>query len=157
HDYSVTNTDASATNPTATPIGGTLVVYRYADPSVTSNVNLGNAHVGGSFASSAALTIANNAANDNFSEKLNASFGTLTGGVPTTSGTISLLGPTAGDNTSLTVNASTATAGAISGTAHVQLVSDGNGTSGLGQTNLPDQIVNVTGAVYRYADPVVAS
>src|SRR5262249_36746278 len=67
------------------------------------------------------------------------------------------------DNSSLVVglggSANTATAGHKSGTATITFVSDGSGTSGLGQTALTgqSQIVNVSGDVYRLASPSAAA
>ena len=99
-----------------------------------------------------ALTVDNNAPNDGFSELLNASFGATTGGVIGT-GSITGLAPEGSDISNMVVSIDTSTAGDKSGTATMSLVSDGTGLNTLGQTPLPDQVVNVTGAVYRLADP----
>src|SRR5207253_591488 len=117
----------------------------YAAPQATTPVTLTNIHVGDGFAA-AGVSIANGAANDGFSEKLDAAFGTLSG-VSTNAGTIGLLGPGTTDNSSLTVNltASTATAGLKTGTAAVDFVSNGQGTSGLGTTSAGSQTVTVNG------------
>src|SRR5206468_1705381 len=66
-------------------------VYRLAAPNtITTPVNLGNVHEGDSF-SAQPLTISNTAANDGYSEKLNANFSGTTGNA-TASGSISVLG-----------------------------------------------------------------
>ena len=126
-------------------------VFRFASASAHTPepINFGNRHVG-DIAPNQAITLTNSAANDSFSEKLNAAFGTLTGGV-TASGSFNLLAPTVTDSTSLAVGFSTATAGNKSGTAAIQLTSDGIGTSGLGTTALTSQTVNVSGSVFRLA------
>ncbi|MGZ5024314.1 MAG: PEP-CTERM sorting domain-containing protein, partial [Chthoniobacterales bacterium] len=47
------------------------------------------------------------------------------------------------------------TAGTKDGTATISLVSNGTGTSGLTNTNLSSQTVNVTGQVNFFADPLI--
>ncbi|HTP73395.1 MAG TPA: choice-of-anchor D domain-containing protein, partial [Burkholderiaceae bacterium] len=113
-------------------------------------VNFGNVRVG--TATNQNLTLSNQAANDGFSEKLDASMGGATAGI-TTGGSFTLLAPQATDSTSLHVGIDTSTAGAKVGTATITLASDGLGTSGLGITPLPSQTVNVSGNVYRLANP----
>jgi hypothetical protein len=129
-------------------------VFRLASPSAAAPnpVDFGNVRVGSS--ATQALAITNSAPNDGFSERLNASIGGATGGV-TAGGAFSLLGPQATNNTSLVVGIDTASAGARSGSATITLASDGSGTSGLGVTPLPSQNVNVSGAVYRLANPAL--
>ncbi|MEM7146989.1 MAG: choice-of-anchor D domain-containing protein [Verrucomicrobiota bacterium] len=131
-------------------------VFRFAAPSAASAnpVNLGNVHVGDT--PTQALTLSNTAANDGFSEALNASFSGTTGDA-NAAGSFNLLAPGATDNSSLTIGMDTATAGAKAGTATIALVSDGSGSSGLGQTALASQTVNVTGNVFRFAAPSAAS
>jgi len=127
-------------------------VYRLASasPATPNPVNFGNVRI--NTATDQALTIGNTAANDGFSEKLNASISS-NGAPVTASGSFNLLGPQASDNSSLHVGIDTSSAGAKSGSATIALVSDGAGTSGLGQTILASQTVNVNGAVYRLANP----
>ncbi|MBK8890001.1 MAG: choice-of-anchor D domain-containing protein [Dechloromonas sp.] len=127
-------------------------VYRLASasPATPNPVNFGNVRI--NTATDQALTIGNTAANDGFSEKLNASISS-NGAPVTASGSFNLLGPQASDNSSLHVGIDTSSAGAKSGSATIALVSDGAGTSGLGQTSLASQTVNVNGAVYRLANP----
>ena len=126
-------------------------VYRLASASAVtpSPVTFGNVRVGTT--DSQALSLSNTAANDGFSEKLNASIGGATGSATTNGGSISLLGPTASDSSSLSVGVDTSSAGHKSGSATITLTSDGTGTSGLGSTSLGTQTVNVSGDVYRTA------
>ena len=139
--------NATTSSTTATL---TQVAYRLAAPNPISGVNLGYVHVGGTFGNRV-LTVTNTAANDGFSEKLDAGFGGITGAA-SASGSAALLGPQSSDTTSLVVGlggaARTGTAGVVSGTAVVTLTSDGNGTSGLGVTALASRNVAVTGGVF---------
>ncbi|HOI15512.1 MAG TPA: choice-of-anchor D domain-containing protein, partial [Geobacteraceae bacterium] len=115
-------------------------------------VTLGNVRVGGTFGTQA-LSIANTAPTDGYSEKLNAAIASTTGPV-TAGGSFSGLDAGATDNGSLVVGISdTATAGIKTGTATISLASDGAGTSGLGITALPSQTVTVSGSVFRTAAP----
>jgi hypothetical protein len=129
-------------------------VFRLATASAAAPnpVDFGNVRVGS--VATRALTVANTAANDGFSEKLNASIGAATPGV-TASGSFDLLAPQSSNNSALVVGIDTATAGARAGTATITLASDGTGTSGLGVTPLPSQTVAVNGAVYRLANPAL--
>jgi hypothetical protein len=132
------------------------VVYRLAAPnSIATSVGLGNIHVGSSFGTQG-LSVTNTAAADGYSEKLDASFGPTTGNATTNGGSISLLAAGATNNSSLVIGlggGTQATPGTISGTARVNLVSNGSGTSGLGTTALSPQTLTVTGNVYRLAVP----
>jgi hypothetical protein len=120
-----------------------------ASPHTPEPVNLGNFHVGDA-PPQQALSITNNAPADGFSENLDATIGGATGGV-TASGSFTAVAPGATNNSSLIVGIDTATAGNKSGTATINLTSNGAGTSGLGLTVLPSQTVNVTGSVFRLA------
>ena len=135
-------------------IGTVGNVFRFASASTVAPnpVDFGNVRVGS--VATQALTIANTAANDGFSEKLNASIGGATAGV-TAAGSFSLLAPQSSNNSALMVGIDTATAGARAGTATITLTSDGTGTSGLGVTPLTSQTVAVNGAVYRLANPAL--
>jgi len=139
---------ALALTPQTVNISGNVFRLAAADAHTPEPVSLGNVHVGNT--AQQALSLMNTAANDGFSEKLNASLGGATTGV-TATGSFSLLGPQATDNTSLVVGLDTSTAGTKSGTATLTLQSDGAGTSGLGTTALPSQTVNITGSVFRLA------
>ncbi len=112
------------------------------------NVRIGTAGV------NQALAIKNDVPDDGFSEKLDAQANGTTGGV-TAIGSFNLLAPQAVDNSSIVVGLDTASAGDKSGTATIDFQSNGDGTSGLGITNLLSQQVQVNGAVYRLANPVL--
>ncbi len=129
-------------------------VFRLASASqATLNpVDFGNVRIN-TFADQV-LSISNTAANDGFSEGLNASIST-NGAPVTASGAFNLLAAESTDNSSLHVGLNTSTGGAKSGSATIALVSDGTGTSGLGTTNLAPQTVNVSGNVYRLANPTL--
>ena len=130
----------------------TGTAYRYANPTahMPEPINFGNFHVNDP-APSQALSIMNNVPADGFSEALDASIGSPTGGVTTNSGSFSLLAPGATNSLSLVVGISTTTAGDQSGTATISLQSDGNGSSNLGTTPLTSQTVQINGKVYRLA------
>ncbi|MEO8351288.1 MAG: choice-of-anchor D domain-containing protein, partial [Chthoniobacteraceae bacterium] len=140
-----------ADRPGEGSVGLVNCFYRFANPTAHTPepVNVGNFHLGDP-APSQALSIMNNVPNDGFSETLNASIGSPTGGV-TVSGAFTALAPGATNNTSLLVGFNTATVGTKNGTATITLVSNGTGNSGLGLTTLPSQTLNLTGAVYRLA------
>ncbi len=123
-------------------------VFRLASASVVAPnpVVLSAQRVGGALEQS--LTLGNIAANDGYSERLNASI--AADGAATAAGAISLLGAGASSN-QLRVAVDTRTAGSKTGTATVSLVSDGTGTSGLGSLGLGTQSVSVSGQVYAPA------
>ncbi|MCP4379475.1 MAG: choice-of-anchor D domain-containing protein, partial [bacterium] len=147
-DGSVTGTQEVFGTANVT-VSGT--VYRLADPSIdNSPIAFGNVHVGDIVAAQA-VSITNNAANDTFSENLNATTDGTTGGVMS-SGSFSGLGPEGTNSTDITVNINSSSAGDKSGTATIDFESDGDGINSLGQTTLGSQTVNVSGAVYRYAE-----
>ncbi len=120
-------------------------VYRLAAPGALAPLSFGNVHVG----ATQALVIANTAANDGWSESLDASFGSVTGGlVP--SGSVGLLA-SGGSSAALSLAASAA--GPQGGNVTVNFISDGTGTSGLGLTPLGSQTISVAGNAYRLAAP----
>ena len=131
-------------------------VYRLAAASnATPNpVSFTNRHVGD--VATQALIISNTAANDGFSEKLNANMSGATAGV-TASGSFTLLGAGATNSASLTVGIDTSTAGHKAGTATINLASDGTGTSGFSAVSIGTQTVNVSGDVYRLASASAAT
>jgi hypothetical protein len=112
-------------------------------------INFGIVHVGDVVEQ--ALSIGNTATSDGFSERLNGSIGSPTGNATTNSGSFNGLTPGATNSTSLVVGVSTATAGAKTGTATIGLVSSGAGTSGLPDTALASQTVNVSAMVNNFA------
>jgi hypothetical protein len=130
----------------------TGAAYRYANPTphTPEPVEFGILHVGDP-APSQTLSITNDAANDGFSERLNASIGNPTGDATTNGGSFAGLLPTATDSTSLTVGIDTSSAGTKSGTATITFTSDGTGTSGLGTTSLANQTVTIVAQVNNFA------
>src|SRR5207237_1881265 len=97
------------TSLTAQTVNVSGTVYRLASASAHTPepVTLGNFHVGDT--ANTALTLSNTAANDGFSEKLNASLGAATGDA-VVSGSFNLLAAGATNSTSLLAGISTATA-----------------------------------------------
>ena len=117
---------------------------------IATPVNLGNVHVGGTFATHA-LSIQNTAAAGSFTEGLNATFGAVTGTTTTNGAAISNLAGATTNNTSLVIGLDgTGTAGAKSGTVIIDLASNGS-NSGLANTALAAQNLTINGGVYNYA------
>ncbi len=158
-----TGTFASVINPAGTTLHGSVVytgtstgtvdltVYRMAAANtIGTPLNLGMVRVGGTFGTSA-LSIQNTAANDGFSEGLNASGGALTGAA-SSSGSVTNLAAGLTNGSSLLVglggSANTTVAGLKTGTVLINLASNGSGTSGYGAMNLTGQTVSVSGTVY---------
>ena len=141
--------DAALTSQTVATTGN---VYNYAATSTaTTAVNLGATRVGGA-ALTGSTTIANTAAANGYSEKLNANAGTASGGF---TGTASLTGIAAGSNGTATFGLGSGTSGTFSGSQTLTMVSDGAGTSNLGTTGLGTKTVNLTGSVYQTAAATV--
>ena len=130
-------------------------VYRLAAANVMGAVQFGNVHVGDVV--NQALSLTNTAANDGFSERLDASFNGVSDSRILASGAVTGLGAGASDNTSLVIGLDTSTAGSLTGFATVKLSSNGAGTSGLGVTSLANQNLGVTTnvAVYRFAEGAI--
>jgi hypothetical protein len=126
-------------------------VYRLAtaSPHSPEPVNLGIVHVGDVVQQ--ALAISNIAINDAFSEQLNGAMGVTTGAATTNGGSFSGLAPGSTDTTSLAVGINTATAGNKVGSAAINLASTGASTSGLADTALTSQTVNVQAQVNNFA------
>ncbi len=128
------NVNNSATNPDQKP---TAVV-------------LANQRVNGTLTQG--LTMANSAPTSAYSETLSAGFGSNTGNATNNSGTVSgLVAGGSGDTTSLKVGVDTSQSGARSGTVAVNLTSNAISGSGLSNSNLTAQTVNVSGNVYQAA------
>jgi len=129
-------------------------VFRLANPVIQTAqpVDFGKVRINS--AASQALSILNDVPNDGFSEKLNATAGVPTGAA-TVSGSFGLLAPQGVDNSNIVVGLNTSVAGVRSGAGTIGFASDGTGTSGLGITPLASQGVDVTGEVYRLADPTL--
>ncbi len=137
--------------------GGTdIVAYGYAQSSAHAPepVAFGNHHVGD--AVSTALTLSNIAPNTGFYENLDASIGGAAGAI-TASGSFTGLASQLSNSSSLVVGLDTGAEGSVTGQAVLSLFSDGAGVDGFGQTSLGTQLVNVTGAVYGYAQASLAN
>ena len=127
--------------------------YALASAGTIAAKDLGKARVGGTFSNSGALSVTNaTAANSGFSEGLNATQGTVSGGVIAGGSNVSNLAG-ASSSTSLTVGFSTATSGAKSGNTTINLASSGS-NSGYADSSLGSQTVGITGNVYDYAQAV---
>ena len=107
-------------------------------------------HVGGS--GTVPVIVTNIAAADGYSEDLIASLTNASGAV-TLDGTQATgdIVPGGTDSTSLTLILPTATAGIVSGTVKLNLLSDGTGIDGLGTIALPPQTIAVTETIDNYA------
>ena len=121
-------------------------VYRLANPSLLPSLALA-ARVGDA-APTAPIGITN-VSPDAFTERLVASFGAVSPGF-TGSGSINGLAAGVSSN-SMGISLNTATAGAFSGNATVNLVSSGAGTTGAPDAPLAAQGVGLTGHVYAPA------
>jgi len=145
-DGSVTGT-AEVFGSAEVTVGGTI--YAFAAPAINNiPVSFGNVRVDDVI--SQTLSISNNAANDGFSENLNAVANGTSGPVSAT-GFFDGLAPQATDNSNISISIDTTTAGIKAGTATIDFVSDGAGINSLGQTALPSQVANVSGTVFRLA------
>jgi len=130
-------------------------VFRLAEASVAPTViPLGNRRVGDAAPAPTALTISNIALADGFSESLDASVG-ATSGRATGAGSASLIAA-GGSSQAISVGIDTSVAGA-NGSVTIALASNGAGTSDLGITPLPSQVVTLGGGVYRLAAADVSS
>ena len=124
--------------------------FRLATGGATPDpVNFGNLRVNA--AASQLLTVSNTAANDSFSERLNASFSGNTGSTLTTAGAITQLLPGVSNNAAMSLALNTATAGAKSGTVTLAYASDGTGTTGAAPLANGNQVINFSGGVYNMA------
>ncbi len=113
-------------------------------------VNAGNVRIGTGVGQ--VLTVSNVAVGP--AEGLNASFGANTGSVANNGGTITSLPAGSANNTSMSVSLDTSVAGARSGSATVNYVSDGSFNSGV-TTPVGSQAVTLQANVFRLANPVV--
>ena len=137
-------------------IQGTANVVDQANPVINNSpLALGNVRIGS--ASPMGTVSVTNQATGNQQAALDAS---ISGNAPiTASGSFNLLAPGATNNSSLQVGFDTSTAGSKNGTATIAFVSDANNVGNCGSNclmTLASQNVNVTGAVYRLADPTVS-
>ncbi|MDP1691248.1 MAG: choice-of-anchor D domain-containing protein, partial [Burkholderiaceae bacterium] len=124
-------------------------VYRLAQAGLPAVVNLAARRVGDA-AAAGALTIANGAASDGFSEGLKATIGAAPTGFGVSGAAVTGL-IAAGAAESRTVSLSTAAAGSFGGTVNVALVSNGAGSSGFGDLAIGSASVAVNGNVYTPA------
>ena len=122
-------------------------VYRLANPTLDPTTLSLAARVGD--ASPQAKIGVTNASPDVYTERLDASFGTVATGFAG-SGTVTGLGAGATSNV-LGVALNTAAAGTYGGTAQVDFVSSGAGTTGAPHANLASQTVALGGRVYTPA------
>lgn len=120
----------------------------------TPSINLGNVRIN-SASPSAAVSVTNQATG-NQQAALNAA---ISGNGPITgNGAFNLLSPGSTNSTSLLVGMNTAVAGQVNGTATLSLVSDASNIGNCApycQMALGSQDVNVSGTVYRLANPSV--
>ena len=131
-------------------LGVGAAAYNLAQGSAAPTpVTLSNQRVGGT--TSQILTVTNTAPSGSFTEGLNASFGANTGSATNNGGAINLLVGQGSNNTAMSVAVNTSSAGHNSGTATLNYVSDGTGTSGLATTNVGSQSIIVSGNVYQIA------
>ena len=129
-------------------------VYRLAQGTATPDpVDFGNLRI--DTTAEQALSIANTAAADGYSEVLNAAFGTATGAAGDNDGSVSLLAAGSSDTTSMVASLDTSVAGTRSGTVIVDFASDGTGTTGEAASSVGSQEIDMTGTVYRLASPDV--
>ena len=136
-------------------VGSGAAAYNLASGS-TADVTVANTRVG--VGSTANLGVTNTAPAGSYTEVLNASFGGSSGAVNSTSGSItgglgSGVAGGATNNSAMQVGIDTSTAGAKTGTVTLNYVSNGTGTSGLGNTNVGSQTIDVSGNVYQVAQP----
>ena len=147
------------TNLTPQTITMSATAYRLANPVVNSpagtTINLGVIHVGDVGTQNISLT--NSVPNDGFSENLDASVGSLTGSAFAVTNPNPVVLTPGSTNTpgSLQVGVSTAVAGSKSGTATLNLISDGTGIDSLGKTTLTPIVYNVSATVNNYALPTI--
>ena len=146
--------DGSQFGDPITDLGNTNVavtgnVFRLATGSVATPVNLGATRVGGP-ALTGAISVTNTAANDGFSENLDATIGGNTGDVIGSGGIVTGLAAQQ-IQSALSVTLDSSTSGAKSGTATVQFQSDGTGIDGGAPIDNGAQAVTVTGKVYQTA------
>jgi len=120
----------------------------------TNAVTVANQRVGGT--TGATLAVQNTAPSGAYTEALNATFAGSTGSVTSTAGSIqggagSGVAGGATNNSALTVGIDTSSSGLKSGSVTLNYVSNGTGSSGLGNTGVGTQVVSVTGGVYQAA------
>jgi fibronectin-binding autotransporter adhesin len=127
-------------------------VYNAAAANTIASVDVGKTRVGGILSGTATLNISNTAAAGIYTEGLNATVGSTTGGASGSGSISNLAGAASSTAISLSIaGASTSTSGIKSGTVNINLASNGT-NSGLADLGLGSQTVGVSGTVYDYAD-----
>ena len=123
------------------------------DQPVPTTINLGNAHVDGSFSSQSVAISNSGTGGVAFTEGLNAAAGSTTGQATSNGGPLAICAWVRVPNSAISVGlTNNGAAGAKSGTVVVNLTSNGP-IDGLSSTSLGSQAVTINGAVCRYADP----
>ncbi|MCB1687956.1 MAG: choice-of-anchor D domain-containing protein [Halioglobus sp.] len=134
--------DLALGGPETITINGTG--WRLAEANLQpATINFGNVLIGS--AQAQFLDIQNIAANDGFSERLDAIFkaGGTTGDATNNGGSIDLLAAGSSNNSAMAVGIDTSSIGSKTGQVVVAFNSNGSGTSELGITGLPDQAIGV--------------
>ncbi len=138
--------------------GADVVFYRQATAGTIApaTVNFGEKHAGSTLTQT--YKIANTASVNPYSENLDGAMGAHSAGI-TDSGSFTGLAPGATNSTSLMASLVTSSGGVISGTATVNLESDGSGVSGDGDGTLalPPETVTLTGTIFNYATASTAA
>ncbi len=131
--------------------GGAAAYNAAVGNAAPSPVMVANQHVGGS--NTTALTVNNTAPVGSFTEGLNAAFGANGGAATHNGGSIALLAGGASNASAMRAGVDTSTAGAKTGTVTLDYQTDGAGTSGLAAASAGSQVLDVSGNVYRLAQP----
>lgn len=135
----------------------TGTVWNLGTANTISPVTLGNIRAGSAFGTGP-LSIQNTAVNNGFSEGLTATVVGVSGSA-TSSGSVGLLAA-GGTSTAITLglgNSAYTVGGSYSGTASIQIATNGQGTSGLGTLVTGTQSVGVSGTVWNYAAASILS
>jgi hypothetical protein len=146
------------TGLTAQTIAVTGTLFNEATAAISlGTLALGQFHAGA--VATGDITLANSAPKGIYSEGLDAAFSgtTLTHGSFSAAGSVSTLLAGGTDATDLAISLATGTAGTISGVATLALKSDGTGIDSLGTTALAAKTETITGTVFAYAAPKLAS
>ncbi len=160
-NFTYTFADSSALSGASANVGTVSLtvtggVYNVAAANTIASVDVGKTRVGGSFSGAPTLSISNTAASGAFTEGLNATVGSTTGGAAGSGSVSNLAGGSSSTSVSLTLpGASASTSGIKTGSVDINLASSGT-NSGLSDLSLNSQTVGVTGTVYDYADAAFA-
>jgi autotransporter-associated beta strand protein len=136
----------SAVHDAATEQAIYLDVYNYAVATVTSSVDLGRIHAGGTFGTQA-LTVGNTTISGNFTESLGGVIATVATGI-TATGSVTGIAGQATNSSNMVVGISDNSAGQKNGLVGIGFTSQAVSTSGLSDTTLASQNVTVTGFAY---------